>query len=86
MGQSFKNSCIASSIKSIICTSNFIKLIQGAAIPEAWLTAFQLLSLAKLNQGQSVVIYAGASGVGTAATQIAKKVMNLKPYCVASSR
>lgn len=46
--------------------------VQGAAIPEAWLTAFQLLRLAKVEKGQNVVIYAGASGVGTAVIQLGK--------------
>ncbi|MBN3325633.1 QORX oxidoreductase, partial [Atractosteus spatula] len=44
---------------------------QAAAIPEAWLTAFQLLHLvAKVKKGETVLIHAGASGVGTAAIQL----------------
>jgi NADPH:quinone reductase-like Zn-dependent oxidoreductase len=46
--------------------------VQGAAIPEAWLTAFLLLRLADVKKGDSVVVYAGASGVGTAALQLCK--------------
>lgn len=46
----------------------------AAAIPEAFLTAFQaLVWLAKLQKGESVLIHAGASGVGTAAIQLAKQ-------------
>ncbi|XP_076466810.1 quinone oxidoreductase PIG3-like [Babylonia areolata] len=44
---------------------------QAAAIPEVWLTAFQLLhTIAKVQAGESVLIHGGASGVGTAATQL----------------
>lgn len=47
---------------------------EAAAIPEAFLTAFQALhGLAKLQPSESVLIHAGASGVGTAAIQIAKQ-------------
>ena len=45
----------------------------AAAIPEAFLTAYQaLFFIADLQAGQSVLIHAGASGVGTAAIQLAK--------------
>ncbi|XP_048209284.1 quinone oxidoreductase PIG3 [Perognathus longimembris pacificus] len=47
---------------------------QAAAIPEAWLTAFQLLHLCgHVQAGDSVLIHAGSSGVGTAAIQLARK-------------
>ncbi|WDE07764.1 NAD(P)H-quinone oxidoreductase [Thalassomonas viridans] len=46
---------------------------QGAATAEVFLTAFQsLFSLAKLQANESVLIHAGASGVGTAAIILAK--------------
>jgi putative PIG3 family NAD(P)H quinone oxidoreductase len=45
---------------------------QGAAVPEAWLTAFSNLFIeGELIAGQTVLIHAGASGVGTAAIQLA---------------
>jgi putative PIG3 family NAD(P)H quinone oxidoreductase len=48
---------------------------QGAAIPEAWLTAFVNLFLeGALAQGESVLIHAGASGVGLAAIQLARDI------------
>eukprot|EP00729_Bicosta_minor_P001694 gene1695-34608_t len=44
---------------------------QGAAIPEVWLTAFQLLHLVgDMQKGDIVLVHAGASGVGTAAIQL----------------
>jgi putative PIG3 family NAD(P)H quinone oxidoreductase len=47
---------------------------QGAAVPEAWLTAFLNLFIeGRLQPGQRVLIHAGASGVGTAAIQMARE-------------
>lgn len=50
-----------------------IGLQEAAAIPEVFMTAFQALHwLAKLDYGEKVLIHAGASGVGSAAIQLAK--------------
>ncbi|XP_064002856.1 quinone oxidoreductase PIG3 [Pogoniulus pusillus] len=47
--------------------------IQAAAIPEAWITAFQLLHcVGKIQKGERVLIHAGASGVGMAAIQLSR--------------
>ena len=47
---------------------------EAAAIPEAFLTAYQTLRLiGKCSKDESVLIHAGGSGVGTAAIQLAKK-------------
>ena len=48
---------------------------QAAAVPEAFLTAYEaLLRTANLAPGERALIHAGASGVGTAAVQIAREV------------
>eukprot|EP01120_Amphizonella_sp_Union-15-10_P013271 TRINITY_DN6137_c0_g1_i2.p1 TRINITY_DN6137_c0_g1~~TRINITY_DN6137_c0_g1_i2.p1 ORF type:complete len:342 (+),score=79.01 TRINITY_DN6137_c0_g1_i2:43-1026(+) len=48
---------------------------EAAAIPEVWLTAFQALFLeGGFRAGEDILIHAAASGVGTAAIQIAKNV------------
>ena len=48
---------------------------EAAAIPEVFLTAFQaLLWLGELRNHETVLIHAGASGVGTAAVQLAKQL------------
>jgi len=45
----------------------------AAAIPEVWYTAFlNLFVLGGLEMGETVLIHAGASGVGTAAIQLAR--------------
>ncbi|WML39736.1 NAD(P)H-quinone oxidoreductase [Neobacillus sp. OS1-2] len=48
---------------------------EAAAIPEAFLTAYlNLIVLGNLKSGEHVLIHAGASGVGTAAIQIATEI------------
>lgn len=45
---------------------------EAASLPEAWMTAwFNLVDIAALQPGQTVLIHAGASGVGAAAIQLA---------------
>jgi tumor protein p53-inducible protein 3 len=46
---------------------------QAAAIPEAFLTAYlNLFTLGRLRAGETALVHAGASGVGTAAIQLAR--------------
>jgi tumor protein p53-inducible protein 3 len=48
---------------------------EAAAIPEVFLTAFQsLVWLSQLRPAEFILIHAGASGVGTAAIQIAREI------------
>jgi putative PIG3 family NAD(P)H quinone oxidoreductase len=62
-----------------------LDFVAAAAIPEAFLTAFQaLIWIAKLQAGESVLIHAGASGVGTAALQLAR-LIGAKTYVTASA-
>ncbi|XP_006880692.1 PREDICTED: quinone oxidoreductase PIG3-like [Elephantulus edwardii] len=50
-----------------------LSLPQAAAIPEAWLTAFQLLHcVGSVQKGETVLIHAGTGGVGTAAIQLTR--------------
>lgn len=50
-----------------------LSFTEAAAIPEVFLTAYQTLFwIGKLQAGETVLIHAGASGVGTAAIQLAK--------------
>ena len=50
-----------------------IPVSDAAAIPEVWITAFDALVVqAGLRPGDTALVHAGASGVGTAAIQIAK--------------
>jgi putative PIG3 family NAD(P)H quinone oxidoreductase len=52
-----------------------LDLAKAAGIPEAFLTAYvNLIVEAQLRAGQRVLIHAGASGVGLAAIQVAKRV------------
>jgi putative PIG3 family NAD(P)H quinone oxidoreductase len=48
---------------------------EAAAIPEAWATVWLKLILeARLQPGESVIIHAGASGIGSAAIQLCKNL------------
>lgn len=48
---------------------------QAAAIPEVFLTAYQCLFwIGQLKSNETVLIHAGASGVGTAAIQLAREI------------
>ncbi|MEM7572468.1 MAG: NAD(P)H-quinone oxidoreductase [Bacteroidota bacterium] len=50
-----------------------LSFTKAAAIPEAWLTAYQALHwIAQLKAGETVLIHAGASGVGSAAIQLVR--------------
>ena len=49
-----------------------LSMVQAAAVPETWLTAFQLLFMVgQVKAGDTVLLHAAASGVGIAATQLA---------------
>lgn len=56
-----------------------LSFAEAAAIPEAFFTAFQALSwVGNLEKGETTLIHAGASGVGTAAIQLARHLFDAK--------
>ncbi|GAB2538873.1 NAD(P)H-quinone oxidoreductase [Gracilibacillus alcaliphilus] len=59
---------------------------QAAAIPEVFLTAFQTLYwIGRLQQNEKVLIHAAASGVGTAAIQLARTLSQAEIFVTAGS-
>lgn len=59
---------------------------EAASIPEVFITAYQALFwLGKLQAKEDILIHAGASGVGTAAIQLAKEIGANKIIVTASS-
>ncbi|MET7338222.1 zinc-binding dehydrogenase [Nonomuraea sp. NPDC005650] len=59
--------------------------IEAAALPTAWFTAWYCLRhLARLGEGETVVVHAAASGVGSAAVQVAAE-LGAKVIAVAGS-
>jgi tumor protein p53-inducible protein 3 len=51
-----------------------ISFEEAAAIPEVFLTAYQnLFNVARLSTGETVLVHAGGSGVGTAAIQLIRE-------------
>lgn len=62
-----------------------MSFVDAAALAEAFLTAWQSLArLAEPAAGDAVLIHAGASGVGTAALQIARE-LGLRPFATCSA-
>lgn len=54
---------------------NKLSFEEAAAIPEVFLTAWQaLVWLARIQPGEKLLVHAGASGVGTAAIQLARQL------------
>ena len=61
------------------------KLSDAAAIPENWLTSYQLLHpLGKVKSGEVALIHAGGSGVGTTLVQLSR-LAGARPYVTAGS-
>jgi len=59
---------------------------EAAGIPETFLTAFQgLFWIGEIYDGETALIHAGASGVGTSAIQLAKQVFNARVIVTAGS-
>lgn len=64
-----------------------LSFVEGAAIPEVFLTAYQTLFwLGKLQDTESVLIHAGGSGVGTAAIQLAKQLTQTTIFVTAGQQ
>lgn len=64
-----------------------MSLKDGAAIPEVFLTAYQTMYwLGKLQEEETILIHAGASGVGTAAIQMARKISDARIIVTAGSQ
>ena len=62
-----------------------LSMREAAAVPEVFLTAYQALHwLGGLQAGHHVLVHAGASGVGTAALQLARRA-EAHPYVTASA-
>ncbi len=60
--------------RSAMPVPNGLSMEEAAAIPEAFLTAYQaLFLLGEIDSTSRVLIHAGASGVGTAAIQLARE-------------
>ncbi|NBC27032.1 MAG: zinc-binding dehydrogenase [Bacteroidetes bacterium] len=59
---------------------------EAAGIPETFLTAYQgLFWIGEIMEGETVLIHAGASGVGTSAIQIAKQLFDARVIVTAGS-
>ncbi len=61
--------------RQLMAVPESVPVADAAAIPEVWITAFDALVVqGGLTSGRTALVHAGASGVGTAAIQIAKAI------------
>lgn len=58
--------------RELLAVPDGIDLIAAAAIPEVFLTAWDAMTQARLVSGETFLVHAAASGVGTAAIQLAR--------------
>ncbi|EDV26282.1 uncharacterized protein TRIADDRAFT_23019 [Trichoplax adhaerens] len=76
----------ASPHQTVMPIPRSMSFVEASAIPEAFLTAYAAMFLsAKLKKDESILIHAGASGVGTAAIQLAKEFGNKDIFVTAGS-
>ncbi|MFP2924376.1 NAD(P)H-quinone oxidoreductase [Pyxidicoccus sp. 3LG] len=73
-GGGYAEACLMEEGMAIPMPDNW-SFVEAAATPEAFITAHgSLLELGGLREGQSVLIHAGGSGIGTACIQVAHAV------------
>lgn len=76
---------VAVSEKTTMPIPSNLSYSEAAAIPEVFLTAFQMIhTIAKVQPNETVLIHAGASGVGTAAIQLCN-ALGARPVVTAGS-
>lgn len=52
---------------------DYLSWVEAASLPEAWMASWlMLIELGRLKEGETALIHAGASGVGTAAIQLVR--------------
>lgn len=85
-GGSYADYCVVDESNLIRIPPKF-SFEEAAAIPEVWITAFQLLYwIVKAERGEFVLVHAGASGVGLAAIQLASKCLSSQVLATAGSQ
>ena len=66
---------VAAPANRVVHVPEAVDWVSAAALPTAWLSAWYCVRrLARLQAGETILIHAAASGVGNAATQIAKQL------------
>eukprot|EP01017_Pseudomicrothorax_dubius_P040101 TRINITY_DN6230_c0_g1_i3.p1 TRINITY_DN6230_c0_g1~~TRINITY_DN6230_c0_g1_i3.p1 ORF type:complete len:189 (-),score=27.63 TRINITY_DN6230_c0_g1_i3:232-798(-) len=69
----------------VIRVPDSVKVEEAAAIPEAWITAYMITkTVGGISTGEDVFLYAGASGVGTAAIQLITKLFGGRAIALCS--
>jgi putative PIG3 family NAD(P)H quinone oxidoreductase len=64
---------------TLLAVPDHLDLVTAAAIPEVFITAYlNIFREAALRQGETVLVHGGASGVGTAAIQLARHLRDAR--------
>lgn len=72
-GGGYAEYAVADERMVMLAPSN-LSMTQLVAVPEEWMTAYQLLfSVARVQPGETVLVHFGASGIGQAAIQLAAR-------------
>lgn len=83
-GGGYAQYCVVPAAHALPVPAN-VSFVEAAALPEAFLTAFQALTLlADARPGETLLLHAAASGVGTAALQLARRI-GLRVFATAST-
>lgn len=73
-GGAYAEYCVIETTQAVTLPSQ-LDFVEGAALPEAYFTSHEsLVEVGGLQKGQTVLIHAGASGIGTGALQICREM------------
>ncbi len=85
-GGGYAESCIAPAAQCMPIPRG-LNFIEGASLPEVFFTAWNnLMWLARLEEGEALLIHGGTSGVGMAGIQIARQLRRAVVFATASSQ
>ncbi|NMO16214.1 NAD(P)H-quinone oxidoreductase [Pyxidicoccus fallax] len=83
-GGGYAEACLMEEGMAVLMPDGW-SFVEAAATPEAFITAHEsLVELGGLRAGQSVLIHAGGSGIGTACIQVARAV-GARPFAIVGS-
>ncbi|MBW6425091.1 NAD(P)H-quinone oxidoreductase [Rhizobium sp. XQZ8] len=84
-GGGYAEFCVAPAVQCMPVPKG-LSFIEGASLPEVFFTAWNnLIWLARLGEGETLLIHGGTSGVGMAGIQIARHLRGAKVFATAGS-
>lgn len=84
-GGGYAEYCVVSALQAMPFPKG-ASAVQAASLPEVFFTAWNnVVWLGRLAEGETLLVQGGASGVGLAAMQIAKKLLNARVFATAGT-